>query len=208
MYVCLAALLCQGCGYYLARTGALPDYGRLRDVESRGAPEGCARAYAALGWLFLDYDVLYVKPVKPWGDAAQASPRMSHYCAFLRERTLNGLYKLHKFRIISTTPEFLDRRRYKLNAVVLEMFITRLDEGSALLRYVIGADLGAADAQIEGRLYDAQTGDSLMEFAFRRRHADNPLFGLNVTVLNSRKQVEEVLIQHAYAVVELVRKHP
>ncbi len=208
LYAAALAALVSGCAQPVIRTGALPNYARLRSTTLMGEGDGRARTYVAPGLLLLDYDVLYVKPVKPAGQVGPDQPRISQYCAHLQERTLNGLRKLRKFRILTTDDEFLNRKRYDLRVATLELFITHLDEGNGFVRYVVGFERGGVDVQVEGRLTDARTGEVLMEFADRRYYAGDPMSGLNVRVIRPEPLVEEVLIQHAYAVVKLINSYP
>ena len=202
VFVLAAAFGLCGCGIHVKRTGTLPCYARLSDHPH------IARAYCPEGRLLSDYKTLYLKGVQPAGRVAPSDEHVEHYQQFLMRRIRAGLRRLRKFDVITTDPDCLNPDRGDARIAQLQVFITYLDEGRGLARYVLGFEAGSVDVQIEGSLTDARTGDVLIEFADRQRYAGNPYQGLNPTVVMAVPLVEKVLVRQAYAIVKLFRSRP
>jgi hypothetical protein len=103
--------------------------------------------------------------------------------------------------------------------LVLEGQVTVFDMGNGLSRFVGGLfflQTGGTDLHVEGRLKDYATGETVMEFADRRRHLANTPFGPNpknlsdhtfamkVTALYTARSLAQLLVapREALAMVE------
>ncbi|NLW50392.1 MAG: hypothetical protein GXY85_06055 [Candidatus Brocadiaceae bacterium] len=107
------------------------------------------------------------------------------YAQLFRVLLRRELLEQNRFHFVSMDPDDprIDAVPGKNDVLLFEGMITRLDEGSGVLRYLSFflwfLQAGATDLQIEGRILEAESGRLVVEFVDRRRHLCNTPFGPN-----------------------------
>ncbi|MBM4080808.1 MAG: hypothetical protein FJ278_13975 [Planctomycetes bacterium] len=171
----LALIALLGCSS-VAPTGYLTDYTAMKPVKGINLD-----LIKAIDGAPLDaYPVVVINDVTIPDKITEAFERAEKYGPYLQRRVEKELVALRKFKIVTVDKRFLDFGKYDLRPARLDLAITDMAYGSGLLRYLIGWDsLGATIVQVEGKLVDPQTGQTLLEFADRRRNSGEPGLGFN-----------------------------
>lgn len=113
------------------------------------------------------YKTIVIKPVEVSGVWVQDGEQAELFRPYVEQKLKDALLGTKTFDRVVMDPEYLRLASHREKIVVLEAVITRLDRGNGTARYFL--QLGATDFQIEGRLVDAWSGETVMEFAERRR---------------------------------------
>lgn len=186
----VAAFLFLVIGCAPKRSGIL-DYDALRHAPG----SHFTGVYVAERAPICDITVLVVPPVRLAG-APKHADTWRAYAERVHRQVTRFLIRSKLFRIVTTDEAFL---RYPVKdgiAARLDLYLTELDKGNGLLRYIAGAGAGATRLTIEGKLTSAN-GQTLAEFLDTRVNNGHPNSGLNPGALYADRCLDESIEQFA-----------
>jgi hypothetical protein len=120
-----------------------------------------------------EYDTLVIRRVDMSRIWVERNEKTDVYRPFVAEQIGTALAKDQVFAKVVTDPAYLNVARPEEKVLVMDAVITRLESGNGTARFFL--QTGATDFQIEGRVRDAATGRTVVEFVERCREIDkNP----------------------------------
>lgn len=130
--------------------------------------------YLPPGASFSSYRNLIVGNVAVGENWVESPVQAQRYATYLRMLLARELRDTERFQVVELDPG----GHFTGPTVRFEGKLTGFDTGSGAMRFFsyflfFLQSGGATDLQIEGRLYDAATGEVLMELVDRRRHLGN-----------------------------------
>lgn len=88
----------------------------------------------------------------------------------------------------------------------LHSFIGVMDPGNGFMRWFFGMGMGKADFQVESKMVDTASGDTVMTYAYRTQDTGSPLFGLNLSELDDQKQVKNAMEEIGESYAKFLKK--
>ena len=129
------------------------------------------------------YRGVIVGPVTLGTTWVESADDATHYATYYRVCLLKDLLGLNKFRKVSFAGGADDWGGSLDGVLRIDTMFTRFYMGSGVMRYLsyfmFYLQGSATDLQIEGRITDAATGQTVAEFADRRRDLGNTPWGPN-----------------------------
>jgi uncharacterized protein DUF4410 len=150
--------------------------------------------------------VLYVAPVE-WKEKKTLFKReRKEIGKFLRNYFYQGLLYENFHEMILTKRKNLEAFKdmgYRINR--LEISITHINRGTGIYRYLIGFGLGSSDLQIEGKILDNESGEEIMSFVSRCRHAGNSYNGMNPRSLSGMYCLKMSIEEETIKITDIIK---
>ncbi len=181
--VLILGLLALACGCQVPR--AVPSYEFLTRYDRMSDEHDplVSLVYLPEPERLSDYGTLLIGEVsvgQGWVECQQEAAGYARMLRLVLQKELRTLDRFAHVTLDAASPESGDGQA---PALLLEGAITRFDTGSGWQRYfsyfLWFLQSGATDFQLEGRLTDARSGETLIEFVDRRRGIYNTAFGPN-----------------------------
>jgi len=197
--VVVAAAAATGCSYPKAERTyeCVVNYQRMTDRFDPVA----SLVYMPPGKKLSDYDILFVDDITV-GEYRIESPKEAPLYALKFRCTLKSQIAQQKqFDLVTLDQKY--GKGVRPNVLRLSGKVTVFDKGHGWMRFFLSA--GATDFQVEGRLTDEATGETVMEFVDRRRYLANTPFGPNPDTFDNDYVMRLTLKESAVCLANMIK---
>jgi hypothetical protein len=133
----------------------------------------------------------------------ERSERTDVYRPFVADQLSKAVLSEGAFKKVVLDPQYLNVAQPDEKILVMDAVITRLEAGNGPARLVF--QLGATDFQIEGKLYDAKTGRTALEFVERSREIDRDPSNPTAKTLSADYTLKRTIRKVATSVSRLLK---
>lgn len=158
--------------------------------------------YMPPGKKLSSYDIMFVDDITVGEYRIECPEEAPLYALRFRCTLRSQIAERKKFDLVTLDQKYGKGTRPRV--LRLSGKVTVFDKGHGWLRFFLSS--GATDFQIEGRLTDEATGETVMEFVDRRRYLANTPFGPNPDTFDNDYVMRLTLKETAVCLANLIDK--
>ena len=200
LLIVAAAAAGTGCSYPKAERTyeCVVNYQRMTDRFDPVA----SLVYMPPGKKLSKYDILFVDDITVGEYRIECPKEAPLYALKFRCTLKSQIAQQKKFDLVTLDQEY--GKGVRPNVLRLSGKVTVFDKGHGWMRFFLSS--GATDFQVEARLTDEATGETVMEFVDRRRYLANTPFGPNPDTFDSDYVMRLTLKESAVCLANLINK--